>query len=85
MEFLASCKDRLRWRRLASTNRTARDPELDRCRYFGVSEGLATDIVAWAADWETGDGGAELHREAASLVLRLNQEMGDRYVFVHQS
>jgi hypothetical protein len=38
---------------------------------FGVSEGLASDIVAWAAAWDAGDRGAELDREAASVVRRL--------------
>jgi hypothetical protein len=52
--------------------------------YFGVSDGLATDIVAWAAAWEAGDHGAELDLEAARLVRRLSHELEYRYVFVYQ-
>jgi hypothetical protein len=52
--------------------------------HFGVSEALARDIVAWAAAWNAGHHGAELDREAASLVRRLNQELEYRYVFVYK-
>ncbi len=51
--------------------------------HFGVSEPLATDLVAWAAAWEDGHHGAELDREAARLVRRLNHELGYRYTFVY--
>ena len=52
--------------------------------HFSVSEALATDLVAWAAAWEDGNHGAELDREAASLVRRLGHELGYRYTFVYQ-
>ncbi len=52
--------------------------------HFGVSEGLASDIVAWAAAWDAGDNGAELDQEAASVVRRFNHELEYRYVFVHK-
>jgi hypothetical protein len=51
--------------------------------HFSVSEGLVTDLVAWAAAWDNGDHGAELDRGAASLVRRLNDELGNRYTFVY--
>ena len=52
--------------------------------HLGVSGALATDLVAWAAAWEDGHHGAELDREAASLVRRLDHELGHRYRFVYQ-
>ncbi len=52
-------------------------------REFGVSEGLASDIVAWAAAWEDGHARPELDLNAARLVRRLNDELDHRYVFVY--
>jgi hypothetical protein len=52
--------------------------------HFGVSEGLAKDIVAWAAAWQDRSHGADLDREAARLVARLNHEVGHRYSFTYQ-
>lgn len=51
--------------------------------HLSLSEALVTDLVAWAAAWQDGGHGAELDREAAGLVRRLNDELGHRYTFVY--
>jgi hypothetical protein len=51
---------------------------------FGVSEDLASDIVAWAAAWDARHHGPELDHQAANLVRRLNRELEYRYIFVYK-
>jgi hypothetical protein len=51
--------------------------------HFGLSVGLATDVVAWAVAWQHSHHGAELDQQATHLVARLSHELGHRCTFVY--
>lgn len=52
-------------------------------REWGVSAGLADDIVAWAGESQRGRS-RRLDAEAAALVRRLDAETGRRFTFVYR-
>ena len=51
---------------------------------FGLSAGLAEEVVAWARDWESSSGLSEHDAQAARLIRRLKAELGQGFPIVYQ-
>jgi hypothetical protein len=51
---------------------------------LGISQELASDLVAWAEAWETASGQPDHDAGAAALIRRLRVETERRFNFVYQ-